>query len=261
MSKTALVTLCIKRDADNAKWMDAGLPSKVKYAANIGADFINITEPRLGGSVASEKYQIGGMLNKYDRIIYMDADLLIVPDAPNLFDVVPADHFGIFDESYAGPMLRTSLMAWLLEGWPGCPCPFYANNGLFVCSREHQWLFDHAALNRRLKTYEQTQMVYRLWEALVASSCKKCGGVGFERGSTQTGLTDRPCKECGHKQKIKVKWLDKCWNWMPRTWIGGPDPGWVLEPQPDPCWVHHFPCHNFSERLANIEALNERHGL
>lgn len=239
--KTALVTLCIKRDADNARWMDAGLPSKVKYAKHIGADFINITQPRLGGSVASEKYQIGEMLSNFDRIIYMDADLFIVPDAPNLFDVVPEDHFGIFDESNSAsplasrgqgddPHLRTSLMAWLWKGWPGCPCNFYANNGLFVCSQEHQWLFDHKGINWSVPTAEQTQMTHNIWQALARN-----------------------------QPQIKVHWLEKGWNWMPHCWIGGPDPGWVLEPQPDPCWIFHYPCHNPSERLAAITALNTKH--
>jgi hypothetical protein len=227
--KTALVTLCIKRDAANARWMDAGLPSKVKYAKHIGANFINITEAKLGGSVAMEKYQIGEMLNKYDRIIYMDADLFVVSDAPNLFHVMPADHFGIFDESHGGEprRLRTSLMDWLPKGHP---CNFYANNGLFVCSKYHQWLFNINGLDRSLNTYEQTCMNVRLWDNW------QVGG-------------------------IKIHWLTKSWNWMPRTWIGGPDPGWVPEPQPDPCWVHHFPCHRPEERTAAINALNAKYGL
>ncbi len=240
--KTAVVTLCVQTDPRNACWMEAGLPSKRAYAKNIGAEFINITQPLLGGSVASEKYQVGDMLYDFDRILYLDADLAIDPKAPNIFDVVPADHFGIFDEStYQADdgtrQPRTALLAWLKEGWPDDPCEFYCNNGVFVCSREHRWLFDHRGLNRKISTYEQTCMSRKIWEAL----------------ETQPYPSVPP--------GIKVHWLAKSWNWMPRTWIGGPKPGWVPEPEPDPCWVHHYPCHNPQERTAALEALNRRYGL
>ncbi len=234
--KLAVVTLSIPADSKNNRWMKAGLPSKKEYAKRVGADFINIIQPKLGGSVASEKYQIGGMLDRYDRVVYLDADLFIRPDAPSLFEVVPADHFGIFNEStYLAPdktrKTRTALMKWLLDGWPGCLCPFYANNGVFICSKEHQWLFDHAGLNRKLNTYEQTHMVYRIWEALQQQ-----------------------------EPKIKVHWLSMAWNWMPRTWVGGVGPGWVSEPMPDPCWVYHYPCHRPEERATLLEGLNKRYG-
>ena len=237
--KTAVVTLSIS-SPQNDEWIAAGLPSKREYARRIGADFVNITERRLGGSVASEKYQIGGMLGEYDRVAYLDADLVIDPSAPNIFDLVPPDHFGIFDEStYLAAdgtrQERTALMSWLRDGWPGCLCPFYSNNGVFVCSREHQRLFDWRTLNKKLNTYEQTHMCYRIWEALQASP-----------------------------PRIKVHWLSQSWNWMPRTWVGNdvsPEKGWVPEPKPDPCYVFHYPCHNPAERMAAMESLNAKYGL
>lgn len=223
--KTAVVTLSI-HNVNNVKWMEAGLPSKREYARRIGAEFINITEARLGGSVAMEKYQVGDMLADYDRILYLDADLVIDPSAPSIFDAVPEDRFGCFDEG------RPALYAWLKAGWPDDPCEFYVNNGVFVCGRVHRWLFDYKTLNRRVPTYEQTNMSRRIWEAL---------RIGPPR--------------------IKVSWLTKSWNYMPRTWIGGPAPGWVPEPAPDPVYVSHFPCHNPAEREAAMLVLNERYGV
>jgi hypothetical protein len=233
-----VVTLSIAADGRNEAWMAAGLPSKQAYSKRIGADLVNITERQLGGSPANEKYQIGKLLDEYDRVFYLDADLVIDPSAPNIFEVVSEGCFGIFDEStYLAPdggrKERTALTAWLRDGFPGCRCPWYANNGVFVCSKEHLWLFDPSDLSRSTAhAWEQTVMNHRLWEA------------------TQQ---DPP--------RVKIHWLSMAWNWMPRTWVGGQDPGWVPEPCPDPCWVSHFPCHRPEERLAAMAALNRRYGL
>jgi hypothetical protein len=221
----AVVTLSISYPP-NDRWMTAGLPSKKEYAKRIGATFINITQRHLFGSVAMEKYQIGKMLNEFDRVFYLDADLVIDPGAPNIFQEVPADHFAAYDEG------RPALYAWLKEGWPDDPCEFYANNGVFVCSREHQWLFDHETLNRRLNTYEQTCMSRRIWEA----------------------LKDNP-------PRIKMQWLSQSWNYMPHLYIGGPPPGWVENTIPDPIHIYHYPCHRPQEREVAMESLNRRFGV
>jgi hypothetical protein len=226
--KTAVVTLSIACDHNNC-WMEAGLPSKRRYAKNIGADFINITDRKYHISVAAEKYQIGEMLGEYERVFYLDADLTIDPSAPNIFDVVPVDHFGCYDEG------RPALYAWLKEGWPDDPCEFYCNNGVFVCSREHQWLFDWRTLNRRLNTYEQTHMSRRIWEATKANP-----------------------------PRIRVHWLPQNWNFMPHLWVGNvdsPKNGWLLQEPPDPCYIHHYPCHNPEERTAAMTALNRRYSV
>ena len=237
--RTAVVTLSISTDPRNASWLAAGLPSKQAYARAIGADFINIAEPKLGGSVASEKYQIGDLLHRYDRVFYLDADLFIRPDAPNIFTVVPPDYLGIFDEStYRAPdgtrRPREALLAWLREGWPDDPCEFYCNNGVFVCSREHRWLFDHAGLNRKISTYEQTCMSRKIWESL----------------------------RCQNPPRLKVHWLTMSWNFMPRTWVGNtvsPATGWVKEAPPEPLYVCHYPCHSPTERATALEALNRKY--
>lgn len=215
--RNAVVTLSIAKPGQE-RWIAAGLPSKREYARRIGADFVNITKAKLGGSVAMEKYQIGGM--DYDRVLYLDADIVIDPGAPSLFDVVPEGSFGAYDEG------RPALYAWLKEGWPDDPCDFYVNNGLFVCGREHKWLFDYSTLNRKLNTYEQTCMSRRLWES-----------------------------------KTRMHWLGQEWNYMPRLWINGPPPGWVPQNAPWPCYVYHFPCHRPDEREALMADLNRKYGV
>jgi hypothetical protein len=223
--KTAVVTLSIPNH-HNDRWMAAGLPSKQEYARRIGASFINITNLTLGGSVAMEKYRIGEMLEEFGRVFYLDADLVIDPDAPNIFDEVPSDHWGAYDEG------RPALTAWVKEGWPDYSSPMYLNNGVFVCSKRHQWLFDYKTLNRKLNTYEQTHMHYRIWEALQKTP-----------------------------PNIKLYQLSQSWNYMPHLYIGGPAPGWIENTIPKPIWIYHYPCHRPEERATAMEELNKRFGL
>ena len=50
------------------------------------------------------KFGIYNLLKKeFDRIAFIDADILIRPDTPSLFDIVPEDHFGIFNEGLYAP--------------------------------------------------------------------------------------------------------------------------------------------------------------
>ena len=168
-SKTAVVTLSILSDPNNAGWIAAGLPSKRAYAREIGAVSRSRDHSWAGSVAMGRRTNNGSLLDVYDCVIYLDADLAIYLKAPNLFDVVPEDHWGCFDEGWTeGAGKRHALFAWLKEGWPDDPCDLYANNGVFICSREHQWLFDYRTLNRKLNTYEQTCMSRRIWEALQA---------------------------------------------------------------------------------------------
>jgi alpha-N-acetylglucosamine transferase len=68
-----------------------------RYAKNIEADFLVITN--LTHATAHwEKFRIYDLLNRYERILYIDTDVLIKRDCPNLFDIVPKDMIGAFNE-------------------------------------------------------------------------------------------------------------------------------------------------------------------
>ena len=73
-------------------------PTMKKYADRIGADFLIIDESA-GSTPHWEKFQLFHLLNKYERIIYFDTDIIIRDDCPDLFDLVPDNRLGIFDEA------------------------------------------------------------------------------------------------------------------------------------------------------------------
>ena len=77
-----------------------------KYAERIGADFIHINRRKINynktknvNPVLFEKYQLYDILQNYDRALYIDSDVLITPNAPNIFDEVPFDVIGgVFED-------------------------------------------------------------------------------------------------------------------------------------------------------------------
>lgn len=72
-------------------------PSISRYATNIGADFEVITYLN-HSSPHWEKFEIYNLLSAYDRILYVDTDVLISSDCPDLFKIVPKHLFAAFNE-------------------------------------------------------------------------------------------------------------------------------------------------------------------
>jgi len=119
------------------------LPSIKKYAEKIGADFLNVTEfNKYYITQKWNKFLIAELLNEYKRIIYVDIDILIRDDCPNLFEIVPNDKLGMFNEGRYAPRLEfleqaSEYYGEPLKKWNG---KFY-NSGVMVISRMHKKIF------------------------------------------------------------------------------------------------------------------------
>lgn len=113
------------------------------YAERIGAEFIVLNEQsQLSPTPHFEKCQIFHLLNKYERIIYVDTDCLIKASCPNLFEVVPENKFGAFNEGAfceRAPAFKEASLQYniSIQGWKGK----YYNTGVMVISRIHKFLF------------------------------------------------------------------------------------------------------------------------
>ena len=141
MKKNLVLTISIGEFYNEVS--KATLPYMKNYADKINADFINITENNSEFITQKwNKFHIHNLLNKYNRIIYLDIDILIREDCPNLFDLVPEDKLGMFNEGR-----YTSRLEYLeqaseyyqepLKKWNG---KFY-NSGVMVISRKHKSIF------------------------------------------------------------------------------------------------------------------------
>ena len=75
------------------------IPRMVNYARRCGADFI-VRSVRVRPEIPIywERLALADLFGLYERILILDLDVLVRADAPNLFDIVPADHVGMANE-------------------------------------------------------------------------------------------------------------------------------------------------------------------
>ncbi len=119
-------------------------PSIRAYANKVGAKFACIDKPMIAKTTPHwEKFGLFDMFDKYERILYLDTDLIVRDDCPNLFDVVPDDCIGMFDEAPYTDRSKELLIdicksyGVTLRSWNGR----YYNSGVIVSSRQHKHLF------------------------------------------------------------------------------------------------------------------------
>ncbi|MBV9122740.1 MAG: hypothetical protein JO112_05245 [Planctomycetes bacterium] len=73
------------------------------YARRVGADFLVIQDSRYQPNsffhlMYGLKFHLYDLLRDYARILAVDNDLIVRGDTPDLFSLVPPDHFGAYDE-------------------------------------------------------------------------------------------------------------------------------------------------------------------
>lgn len=138
----AVVTICI---GDEYKKISKFTHPLIKsYAERIRAEFVVLDKISMSKTSPHwEKFSIFHLLNKYERILYLDTDLIVRSDCPNLFDIVPSSKLGAFNEApftekrYGSLIQACNDYDVKLKDWNGK----YYNTGVMVVSRTHKYLF------------------------------------------------------------------------------------------------------------------------
>jgi lipopolysaccharide biosynthesis glycosyltransferase len=126
--KKAVVTLSIDFD----ELGDISHPLLKKYANKIRADFIVIRD-KIVNNIYFCKFKIRELFEKYDRILFIDSDILVRPDCPDLFEIVPEDCFGIYNEC---PDLDRTISAYnTINQWMKQTMAYYGYNFRWNISR------------------------------------------------------------------------------------------------------------------------------
>jgi hypothetical protein len=140
MKKRAVVTLCIgKRYEAIARVTHATLR---EYARRCSADFLVLNRSQ-GQQVFFEKLRIGSLLDDYERVLYLDTDIIVRADAPDLFAQVREDELAMYPEGDFAPERCDNMIAYLTRLdvpyrlWNGK----YYNTGVILASTRHRDIF------------------------------------------------------------------------------------------------------------------------
>jgi len=138
----------ITRADENIKEMtDITLPIMRKYVESLGADFIILNHiPPFLTADNKPHYRIlkvYDLFDEYDRILCLDADMIINKNCPNVFDEVPEDMIGVIFEDKGSRKsdrimrINNVQLAWGDIGWK----EGYTNAGTLVLSKQHKNVF------------------------------------------------------------------------------------------------------------------------
>ena len=174
--KKAIFTLAI---GDNPMYK-AAVESFKAYGKKVGADVIvsdrlhykvDIKNPKFDASPAwCEKLYITDLLKEYDRVLYLDADIIVTPEARDIFELYPdLDTVYMFNEGCHRDRGQQAEQINDVLGavhWPKeNEQVVYYNSGMFLVSKE-TGLFNNAsveemqAICNEVKFYDQTYINY-----------------------------------------------------------------------------------------------------
>lgn len=200
-------------------------PSQLAYARRLGAKYVTMGAGDNTGwdpnvSAHWMKMKLFQYLEEYERIIFLDSDIIVHPECPDLFKMVPPTHLGAYNEGSVdgrGAALTKALQDHKIR----TRRPYlgeYFNSGVMVLSQVHQGLFvmpDEIHNN----FYEQSLLNARAF----ASYLPMCDiGYKFNR----MGLLDNITGESRHASWI-IHYAGKCYALREET---GPDGAAVHTP-------------------------------
>lgn len=151
MNSVAVVSMSIGEAGDRISSLTFG--TQKKYADRIKADFLCIRARKYYEKhLFWEKLQLREILSRYERVLYLDADVIVRNDALDIFAVVPKGHVAALNENadglrlmnnprldYEGLVMRScDAMRMKRVDWFE---KFYLNMGVLVIDKAHKGMF------------------------------------------------------------------------------------------------------------------------
>lgn len=136
--------LIVTRADDNVKdWSDITHPIIKEYAKKVDADFLILNDGTVHPYSHFRILKCYDLFDKYDRILSLDTDILIMPNCPNIFDVVPEDSIGtVLEDKGSRLQHRRQIILEAQKQFGDCNWrEGYVNTGVFVVSKCHKELF------------------------------------------------------------------------------------------------------------------------
>tara|TARA_Y100000034_G_scaffold135536_1_gene207862 strand:- start:15748 stop:16449 length:702 start_codon:yes stop_codon:yes gene_type:complete len=153
---------------------DISIPIIQKYAGKIGADFRLLDHdlshiPCLKGNLGrfhARIFKLHDLFDKYDRICHIDADVIVCPACPNIFNEVPYEKVGtVFEDKGNRRADRLNRIIkiqalWGDVGWTND----YMNTGFCIFSKCHKSIFDCGNVYYTGPGYDDMQIMYKIKE-------------------------------------------------------------------------------------------------
>ena len=166
--KYAIVTIAIGDYSQ--RMLEVAKPYFQAYAKKCDADLIIIDKPKINIWANNlEKFQIYHLHEKYTRIVYLDVDILIHPECPSLFKIVPEKEIGaVYDNQdnskYAKNRVTEIKKAQTCLGKVLNWNTEYINSGVIVTSYCHRKIYANPELRLKLNSSykDQTLINYNI---------------------------------------------------------------------------------------------------
>lgn len=157
--RRAIATLVIGRKAEAL--FAVARPTFEAYAKRVGASLEVLRHNPLKHRGAPDyfgKWGLHRLLQRYSRVLYIDCDVIIAPDAPDLFAMVPRGKLGAFPEgAHIDRRAEFAIVERALGQIPGWTTDRYFNAGLMLLDNCHAPLFDHETkFNLGTEFHDQT---------------------------------------------------------------------------------------------------------
>ena len=96
--KSNLAICTIPANNDAKEQLRYTRESILSYASKCGADYIELSGDINPQWPMSNKYRLYDVSRKYEKTLYLDCDVFILNNAPNLFEITPDDKISAIDE-------------------------------------------------------------------------------------------------------------------------------------------------------------------
>ena len=138
-----------RADEGCREWTDMTHSTIKKYAKKVGADFkiLSHKSPCNEGIGYDAHYRIfkhKELHEKYDRILHIDTDILLAPDCPDIFKIVPYDSIAsVYEDKGSRQGQRRNCIIQIQHafgdiGWR----EGYINTGMFLTSKCHSNIYE-----------------------------------------------------------------------------------------------------------------------
>ena len=131
--------------SEHLEILDMTRPARQEYAERCGADLIELTDDRFPRWSMANKWRAGMIAGHYDQTLWLDSDVLIMPDSPSIFAEC-GENFGLVDESAIvernGFKAKYAAEMALLADLFGLPIPDWSpNGGVLLIPRRYSSLY------------------------------------------------------------------------------------------------------------------------